>query len=292
MTIEGYEGERVLVSYDVSGSARGVAARVCQIVFGRRRISEGRGRPSYREKGFIHRPGVVWIGQSVLVMPPRDAVELAGVLHRLGVRVATGPVSIDRASLAAFRRGPVCRLNMLTGPPARVWLKYPRPLSCDVVRTYADAGVSQDEKAAHIAALVSALTYRRRGVGRPLTKIGHFTGLGDFGAYALSLCTDSVGTKVLVAKEMRRWDTIGIDCVAMNVNDIICVGAEPIAFVDYVAIESYDREVAHQIGIGLNRGAEMANVSIVGRGSGVVPGPLRGFDLAGTRFGAGRESKD
>ncbi|HWM51738.1 MAG TPA: AIR synthase related protein, partial [Thermoplasmata archaeon] len=91
-----------------------------------------------------------------------------------------------------------------------------------MVRTYAEAGVSQDEKAAHIAALVSALTYRRRGFGRPLTKIGHFTGLVDFGAYALSLCTDSVGTKVLVAKEMRRWDTIGIDCVAMNVNDMIC----------------------------------------------------------------------
>ena len=95
-----------------------------------------------------------------------------------------------------------------------------------MVRTYADAGVSQDEKAAHIAALVSALTYRRRGLGKPLTQIGHFTGLVDFGAYALSLCTDSVGTKVLVAKEMRRWDTIGIDCVAMNVNDMICIGAK------------------------------------------------------------------
>src|SRR5438552_2838277 len=95
-----------------------------------------------------------------------------------------------------------------------------------VVRTYAEAGVSQDEKAAHIAALVAALRYRRKGLGKPLTKIGHFTGLVDFGSYALSLCTDSVGTKVLVAKEMRRWDTIGIDCVAMNVNDMICIGAE------------------------------------------------------------------
>jgi len=160
-----------------------------------------------------------------------------------------------------------------------------------VVRTYSEAGVSQDEKAAHIAALVSALTFRRRGFGRPLTKIGHFTGLVDFGAYALSLCTDSVGTKVLVAKEMRRWDTIGIDCVAMNVNDMICVGAEPIAFVDYVAIESYDREVARQIGIGLNRGAEMANVSIIGGEIAVVPELVREFDLAGTCFGVVRKSK-
>src|SRR2546428_14112328 len=101
MTIEGYEGERVLVSYDVSGSARGVAARVCQIVFGRKRISEGRDRTPYREKGFIHRPGVVWIGQSVLVMPPRDAVGLAGGLHRLGGRGAPGPGSACRTSRPA-----------------------------------------------------------------------------------------------------------------------------------------------------------------------------------------------
>src|SRR5438552_475675 len=152
-----------------------------------------------------------------------------------------------------------------------------------VVRTYAEAGVSQDEKAAHIAALVAALRYRRKGVGRPLTKIGHFTGLVDFGSYALSLCTDSVGTKVLVAKEMRRWDTIGIDCVAMNVNDMICIGAEPLAFVDYVAISAYDQEVARQIGVGLNRGAELANVSIIGGEVAVVPELIRETALAGSR---------
>jgi len=151
-----------------------------------------------------------------------------------------------------------------------------------VVRTYAEAGVSQDEKAAHIAALVSALTYRRRGVGKPLTKIGHFTGLVDLGTYALSLCTDSVGTKTLVAREMRRWDTIGIDCVAHNVNDMICIGAEPLAFVDYVAIESYDHEMARQIGVGLNRGAELANVTIVGGEIAVVPEIVRDLDLART----------
>ena len=104
MTIEGYDGERVLLSYDISGSARAVAARVCQIVFGRRRISEGPERAPYREQGFIHRTGVVWIGQSVLVLPPRDAAELASRLHLLAVRVASGVVSIDPPSLEAFRR--------------------------------------------------------------------------------------------------------------------------------------------------------------------------------------------
>src|SRR5207249_2825675 len=160
-----------------------------------------------------------------------------------------------------------------------------------VVRTYAEAGVSQDEKAAHIAALVAALRYRRKGVGKPLTKIGHFTGLVDFGSHALSLCTDSVGTKVLIAKEMRRWDTIGIDCVAMNVNDMICIGAEPLAFVDYVAISAYDQEVARQIGVGLNRGAELANVSVIGGEVAVVPELIREIDLAGTCFGAVLKTK-
>src|SRR2546425_12643427 len=133
--------------------------------------------------------------------------------------------------------------------------------------------------------------YRRRRIGKTLTKIGRFAGLVDLGTYALSLCTDSVGTKTLVAKEMRRWDTIGIDCVAMNVNDMICIGAEPLAFVDYVAIGSYDRDVARQIGIGLNRGAELANVTIVGGEIAVVPEIVRELDLAGACFGGVRKTK-
>src|SRR5205823_8623202 len=71
----------------------------------------------------------------------------------------------------------------------------------------------------------------------------------------------------------------------------ICIGAEPLAFVDYVAIANYDREVARQIGIGLNRGAEMANVSIIGGEIAVVPEIVRELDLAGTCFGVVRKSK-
>ena len=104
MTIEGYDGsERVLVSYDVSGEARSKAARVCQIVFGRTRTV---GEPPVvrQEKGFVHRPGVVWIGQSVLAMPPRDAEELRSRLARLGVRLAVARIRVSRAALEAFRR--------------------------------------------------------------------------------------------------------------------------------------------------------------------------------------------
>jgi hypothetical protein len=94
-------GDCYLVSYDVSGRARSVAARVCQIIFGRKRTVDGRVR---EEPGFIHRSGVVWIGQSVLAMPAHEADALAARLRPLGVRVAMAPVTIPRTYLEAFRR--------------------------------------------------------------------------------------------------------------------------------------------------------------------------------------------
>jgi len=154
-----------------------------------------------------------------------------------------------------------------------------------MVKTYAEAGVDQGRKASHVSAIVNQLKYKRKGAGRPATGIGHFTGLIDFGKHALSLCTDGVGTKLIVASQMRKWDTVGIDCVAMNVNDMICIGAEPLAFVDYFAVEKYDEEIARQVGIGLNEGAKQANVSIIGGEVAILPEVIRDFDLAGTCLG-------
>ena len=154
-----------------------------------------------------------------------------------------------------------------------------------MVTTYAQAGVDIDAKQRQVEALVAALTFKRRGEGRPFGGIGAFTGSVAFGEHVLSLCTDSVGTKILVAAELNRWDTIGIDCIAMNANDMITAGIEPVAFVDYVAVDRYDEEVARQIGIGLNRGAEMANLTVIGGEIAVVPEIVRGYDLAGTCLG-------
>ncbi len=154
-----------------------------------------------------------------------------------------------------------------------------------MVRTYADAGVDIDAKGVQVAALVKQLSFHRRGLGRPFGPGGHFTGLVDMGRYAYGLCTDGVGTKLIVANEMRRWDTVGVDCVAANVNDMVCIGAEPLAFVDYIAIDSHDPEVPRQVGIGLDAGAREANVTIVGGELAVLPELVNGFDLAGTCFG-------
>ena len=80
----------------------------------------------------------------------------------------------------------------------------------------------------------------------------------------IALSTDGVGTKLLIAEQLGRFDTVGIDCVAMNVNDVICVGAEPLAMLDYLAVDKADPEVCEQIGVGLARGAELAGIEIPG----------------------------
>lgn len=151
--------------------------------------------------------------------------------------------------------------------------------------TYAKAGVDIDLKSKGISALVQKLNRVKRDRWKPIDLPGHFTGLIDFGDYALSLCTDGVGTKLIIAESMGDWSTVGIDCVAMNVNDTICVGAEPIAFVDYIAVDKPRPEILAQIGEGLQEGAEIANMTIVGGEVAVMPEIISGLDLTGTCLG-------
>src|SRR6266446_3886003 len=124
--------------------------------------------------------------------------------------------------------------------------------------------------------------------GRRVVDVGFFASVVDIGhGLGLALCTDGVGSKVLIAEMLDRYDTIGIDCVAMNVNDAICVGAEPISFLDYIAIEHATPRVLEQIAEGLYRGAELAGVAIVGGEISQIPdivkgqAPGQGLDLVG-----------
>lgn len=146
--------------------------------------------------------------------------------------------------------------------------------------TYAESGVDilKEEKA--IKDLLSSIKTQRKDFGKPLG--GHYAGLIEFGKYALVLCTDGVGSKVKIASEIKKWDTVGIDCIAMNVNDAICVGAEPLAFVDYLAIDNPKPEITKEIGKGLEKGAELSNISIIGGETASLPEVIIGFDLAGT----------
>ncbi len=157
--------------------------------------------------------------------------------------------------------------------------------------TYASSGVDIHLEEKAIKALASEITYKRTGLGAPLTDIGHYAGLIEFGDYALALATDGVGSKVLIANEMKRWNTVGIDCMAMNVNDLLAIGAEPLSFVDYLAIAKPDEEQMAQIGKGLQRGAELSRLTIVGGETATLPEIINGFDLAGTCLGAARKEQ-
>jgi phosphoribosylformylglycinamidine cyclo-ligase len=111
------------------------------------------------------------------------------------------------------------------------------------------------------------------------------------GHSAIAICTDGVGTKLIVAEQAGRFDTVGIDCVAMNVNDLVCVGAEPIAMVDYIAVEQVDAAVLGEVGESLRAGAELAGVEIPGGELAQVPEMLEGhpsphgIDLVGAAIG-------
>lgn len=158
--------------------------------------------------------------------------------------------------------------------------------------SYYRAGVldnSQLGLAALLGWVNKTAAFRREGQkGRRVVDVGFFASVVDIGNnQGLALCTDGVGSKVLIAEMLQRYDTIGIDCVAMNVNDAICVGAEPISFLDYIAIERATPSVLEKIAEGLYRGAELAGVSIVGGEISQIPdiikgrAPGQGLDLVG-----------
>src|SRR4051794_29812512 len=158
---------------------------------------------------------------------------------------------------------------------------------------YAEAGVDTRRAEAAGAGLGQGL--RTIDPGRPSRAVlgsGHYANvlrIDDRTGIALS--TDGVGSKIIVAEELGRYDTVGIDCIAMNVNDVICVGAEPLAVLDYLAVEQADPGMLRDIALGLKRGAEEAGVEIPGGELAQLPELIKGhpsphgFDLTGACFG-------
>jgi phosphoribosylformylglycinamidine cyclo-ligase len=161
---------------------------------------------------------------------------------------------------------------------------------------YEDAGV---------AGQADALSAVARHLGPTLGLPRDTTLLTEFGQYAsvlrirddlaIAISTDGVGSKTLVASALDRYDTIGFDCVAMNVNDILCVGARPIAMVDYLGVNTLDPGRVDEILKGLGAAAKEASVAIPGGelaqlpevigSDGRSPGDAKAFDLVGTCIG-------
>jgi len=159
--------------------------------------------------------------------------------------------------------------------------------------SYTRAGVNTVKEEAALAGLLKWVGKTLEfGARRSALDFGYFASVLDLGnGLGLALSTDGVGSKLLVAQLLDKYDTIGIDCVAMNVNDVLCVGAEPLCLLDYIAVQEADRDLLEQIGKGLYEGARQANISIPGGEIAQVREMIRGeregrgFDLAGTCVG-------
>jgi phosphoribosylformylglycinamidine cyclo-ligase len=159
--------------------------------------------------------------------------------------------------------------------------------------SYKDVGINRrvvEKYHKAIGPLIASTHSNSAGVAI-LPIIGHYAGLIEIGNGIFALHSDGVGTKVIIAQLLRRFDTIGIDCVAMNVNDVICVGARPIAFTDYIALKSPNNTLVKEILKGLVKGARYSDLTIVGGETAILPDIISGadkthaFDLAGTVLG-------
>ncbi|AKG92349.1 phosphoribosylformylglycinamidine cyclo-ligase [Geoglobus ahangari] len=151
------------------------------------------------------------------------------------------------------------------------------------MKSYADAGVDIKREERAVKSLISGLKFVRKGFGQPILT-NHYASVIDAGEFGIAITTDGVGTKIKVAEIMNNFRTIGIDCVAMNVNDLYAINAEPVAMVDYIATNRPDEKIMAEIGEGLNKGCEMANMTLVG-GETATLDIVNGWDLSGTVIG-------
>ena len=158
--------------------------------------------------------------------------------------------------------------------------------------TYKKAGVdiSNIKKSQAAIGKLIASTHKRQKKAKIAHGFGHYAGIVEIpGGNLLATHTDGVGTKVVIANLMKKYSTIGIDCVAMNVNDIICIGATPISFVDYIAANKNDQQIFKKIVEGLVTGAKKSAMPIVGGETAIMPDVIEGkgfaFDLAGMVVG-------
>src|SRR6266536_522113 len=153
--------------------------------------------------------------------------------------------------------------------------------------TYRESGVDTAEADAGLSRIIARVqkTWPAAGLGRLVLPIGYFANVIELDGIGLALCTDGVGSKTIIADMMGKYDTIGIDCVAMNVNDMICVGATPLSLVDYIAVAQTDAAMLDAVAVGLCKGAELAQISISGGETAQLKDVVKHFDLVGMAVG-------
>ena len=175
-------------------------------------------------------------------------------------------------------------MNSGTAPQRRRGSASLRSASKDA---YARAGVSQRAADSAVEALVRSLKLIETGKpSRVVALPNHYASVLRIDERTgVAFGTDGVGTKMIVAESLADYTTIGIDCIAMNVNDLICVGAEPIAMLDFILCRDADPEICGAIGVGLRNGAERAGIEIPGGEIAQVGDIVSGVELTGSAIG-------
>ena len=131
--------------------------------------------------------------------------------------------------------------------------------------SYEDAGVKDQAEALSAVERYLRPTFSFPANGEVLTEFGHYASVVRLTPdLALALCTDGVGSKTIVASALDRYDTIAFDCVAMNVNDLLCVGARPLAMVDYLGVHTLDAGRTDELLGGLGAAAKEAGIAVPG----------------------------
>jgi phosphoribosylformylglycinamidine cyclo-ligase len=156
---------------------------------------------------------------------------------------------------------------------------------------YKESGVDFSSIGNFRNAVIKELTYKGSKFKRAAT-IGHYSGLISYRGDYIALHTDNVGTKTIMALEYDYFDQLGYDLVGMNVNDIVCMGAEPMAMVDYIAGTMLDEEAGKKLGKSINDACKEAAISVVGGETASVPDLIRGIDISGTVVGRLEKGKE
>ena len=144
--------------------------------------------------------------------------------------------------------------------------------------TYSSSGVDL----AAIHTIQNRVNSMLKGTANAYTQemvIGHYAGVYESGGQRFAVHCDGVGSKILVAAAMGKHDTVGIDAVAMNVNDLVCVGAKPMVGVDYIALSRPDDELVEQVMIGLTEGCRQSGMALVGGETAILPEMIKGAEI-------------
>lgn len=157
--------------------------------------------------------------------------------------------------------------------------------------SYKESGVNFHSVGEFRDSIVKNLSFKGKRYARAAS-IGHYAGLVSFSDGYVALHTDGVGTKTILALKYGYFDEVGNDLIGMNVNDIVCIGAEPIAMVDYIATSIFDKKAGTRIGKSINDACREAGISMIGGETASVPDLITGIDISGTVVGFLKKGKE